>query len=389
MSNNEKITLIAAGDVVPDLYGEENQFDLVKPILNGAEIAFGQLESILSARGSWQGGEMVLNEPSRKHKTRKFPEQNFSHETGGKLLADAGFNVMSFASNHAMRQSDEGMLDTLDVLRANDIVPVGAGRNIEEATRPAVFNVKGTTVGFLAYCSVVPRGQWATTQRAGVAPVRANTAYEQYDWQPGTPPHVVSWANEEDLQGMVRDIQALRNRVDVVVVSHHWGIHFTPAIIAQYQYQVGHAAIDAGADIVLGHHPHVLKGIEVYNGKPIFYSLANLKMRIPANLFPLDTGGRYATMLNHRFEISPEHTEFAFPKDAVKTGLVKCEIFDKKIQRVALIPGWIRPDSNPEPLRRNDPRSQEVMDYLAWLCREEKLATELAWEGDEIRVLLP
>lgn len=380
--------LIAAGDVVPDLYGDADQFALVRPLLQRGDITFGQLEAILSSKGTWQGGETVLDEPSRRRRDRDLPPRRFQPHEAGPLLADAGFNVMSFASNHAMRQSTEGMLDTLEVLGSNGIAAIGAGRDIGEATRPAIVEHDGTTVGFLAYCSVVPRGHWATPSRPGVAPVRASTAYEQYDWQPGTPPHVRSWADPEDLSGMVGDIQALRPKVDVLVVSHHWGVHFVPALIAEYQYEVGHAAIDAGADLIIGHHPHVLKGVEVYKGKAIFYSLGNLKMRIPARMFPRDLGGRYATILNHRFEIDPDHTEFAFPKDAVKSMLVKCVISNRTIERVSFLPVWIRNDSNPEPLAAADPRSGEVLDYIEWLCREEKLETEFVRDGDEITVVI-
>ena len=77
---------------------------------------------------------------------------------------------------------------------------------------------------------------------------------------------------------MVEDIKQVRSVADVVIVSMHWGIHFMPAKLATYQKEVGHAAIDAGADLIIGTHPHILKGIEVYKGKVIFYSLGNFAM---------------------------------------------------------------------------------------------------------------
>ena len=71
----------------------------------------------------------------------------------------------------------------------------------------------------------------------------------------------------------IDDIKKLRPLVDVLIVSQHWGVHFVPFVIATYQYEVGHAAIDAGADLIIGHHAHILKGIEVYKGKVIFFGM--------------------------------------------------------------------------------------------------------------------
>ena len=105
--------------------------------------------------------------------------------------------------------------------------------------------------------------------------MRASTFYEQVDWQPGTPPRIVTLANKDDLAAMVEDIKKVRPLVDVLIMSIHWGVHHVPAVIAMYQKEVGHAAIDAGVDIILGHHAHILKAVEVYKGKVIFYSIGN------------------------------------------------------------------------------------------------------------------
>ncbi len=380
------VTLVAVGDVTPEYEHADKQFDLTRPILKGADITFGQLESTLSLRGTRQLGSTPPNEPSRAPSGPVRPLAG-DPRLGGKILSDAGFNIMSFASNHTMGRSEDGMLDTLNVLKDNNIVVIGCGKNIEEATRPAIIERKGIKVGFLAYCSVVPRGQWATANRSGVAPVRASTAYEQFDWQAGTPPRIFTKAYPDDLAGMVEDIKKLRPQVDVLVVSHHWGIHFVPALIAMYQYEVGHAAIDAGADLIIGHHAHILKGIEVYKGKVIFFSLANFKMRFSASMLPSDTGGRYVTQSGYRYEIDPDHPGFAFPIDSIKTILVKCNIANKKIRRVAFLPLWINNDSYPEPLSCSDPRSDKVYRYMEWLCGDQGLDTKFSREGDEVVVL--
>jgi len=151
---------------------------------------------------------------------------------------------------------------------------IGAGADIEEARKPAIFEVKGTRVGFLAYNTICFKGYEARTNKLGCVPLRAWTAYHQIKpEQPATPCEVGTWAYDDDLEAMLADIRKLRPQVDVVAISIHWGIHMLPKTIAMYQAQIAYAAIDAGADIIFGHHPHILKGIEVYKGKVIFYSL--------------------------------------------------------------------------------------------------------------------
>jgi poly-gamma-glutamate capsule biosynthesis protein CapA/YwtB (metallophosphatase superfamily) len=150
------------------------------------------------------------------------------------------------------------------------------GDDIEEARKPAIFERDGTRIAFLGYCSVSPKSYYAVPGRAGVAPMRAITHYEPLeDDQPGTPCKIMTWPLKRDLDALVADVERVRPHVDIVVVSLHWGIHHLRGQIADYQPAVPRAAIDAGADIILGHHPHIVKGIEVYRGKGIFYSIGD------------------------------------------------------------------------------------------------------------------
>jgi poly-gamma-glutamate synthesis protein (capsule biosynthesis protein) len=254
---------------------------------------------------------------------------------------------------------------------------------------------------------VVPRGFEAREDKSGLAPVRATTSYEQVDWQAGTPPRIVTKANPDDLAAMIEDIKKLRPSVDVLVVSMHWGVHFVPAVIAMYQYEVGHAAIDAGADIIIGHHAHILKGIEVYKGKVIFFSLCNFQMDMfldgPVARQMAAAQNRPATFSAtidsqnrrvgpgldpaRRYEVDPDYPTYACPIDSQKTILVKCNIADKKIQRVAFLPLWMSKEGKPEPLSHSDPRSDEVYHYMEWLCKDQRLDTKFSREGDEVVVL--
>ena len=388
MTTENTVILVAVGDVGPKRAHAEEVFDLTRAILRGADITFGQLESNLSLRGTQQL-HMGLG--------------SIAHPRVGEALAGAGFDVMSFASNHGLDYSEEALLDTLDVMQRNKIEIIGAGRDIFEARRPAIFERKNTRVGFLAYCSVVPKGFDARNNKSGVAPVRASTAYEQADWQPGTPPRIVTKAFPDDLEAMVGDIRSLRQQVDVLVVSMHWGVHFVPSIIAGYQYEVGHAAIDAGADIIIGTHAHILKGIEVYRGKAIFFSLCNFCMDLPiagpvatamaaAMQRPVITDVKidrqnYCQIGHYAWEVDPEYPTYAFPADSRKSILVKCQIRDKKLSSVSFLPLWISKNGRPTPLPQSDPRSDEVLNYMKWLCKDQRLNTGFVREGDEIRVV--
>ena len=361
-------TLLAVGDIGPLREDAEVLFDATRDLLRAADITFGQLEKCISERGTQQ---LYLAKSLARVKPRV-----------AAVLADAGFDVVSFATNHTMAYSAEGLFDTIDALSHHGVQVIGAGENIAAARRPAIFEVGGMTVGFLAYCSVVPRGFEAKEAKPGLAPVRVRTFYEQRDWQPGTPPHIVTQAYPEDVAAMAGDIAALRPQVDVLVVSHHWGIHYVPAMIAEYQFEVGHATIDAGADLVLGHHPHILKGIEVYKSKPILYSIGSFALEHPLK----DLRGTELEMLLKQYNLSidPRWERYAFPVDAQKTVLVKCTLAHGTITRVALVPAWINPQAQAEPLAADDPRGDEVLAYLRWLCDYYSLDTTLCRDGAEI-----
>jgi len=243
-----------------------------------------------------------------------------------------------------------------------------------------IFERNGTRIGFLAYCSVLPKGYDARAGKSGCAPLRASTVYEQIDWQPGTPPRIVTHADKNDMAAMVEDIRKLRPQVDVLFVSMHWGVHYVPGVIAMYQKEAGYAALDAGADMIMGHHAHILKGIEVYKGKVIFYSMCNLVMP--------NVRGRKGTLGHSLYNIKedPEYPDYTFPVDSRKSLIAKIQLSGKKIARVSFLPLWINKHAQPEMLLRADKRSDEVLNYMEWCCQSQGLNAKLTRDGDEIVV---
>ncbi len=235
-------------------------------------------------------------------------------------------------------------------------------------------------MAFLGYSSVCPKGYEAGADKPGCAVVRVSTFYEQIDWQAGTPPRIVTFANKDDLAVMVDDIRKTRAQADVLVLSIHWGVHFVPALIADYQREVGHAAIDAGVDLILGHHAHILKGIEVYKGKVIFYSLANFAHESPA----LHSSGMHKM---YGWEIDPEWSAYAFAPDSRKTIMAKCIMSKKGIERVSFLPALINKQAEPQVVRRADEGFDGVLGYMEKISRDQGLDTRYSVEGDEVVIL--
>jgi hypothetical protein len=360
----DNVTIYAVGDILPHRDTGDFLLTHVASILNQADITFCQIETPFS------GGEL----------RRVGHAETLAGPSDVAALVKAGFKVCSFASNHCYWAGDQGILDTMDVLGRNNIQVIGVGRNIVEARQPAILERHGTKVAFLAYNSVLAPKSEARVDKPGCAPVRVSTTYEQVDWQPGTPPRIVTWADKDDLSAMTDDIRKARQQADVVVVSIHWGVHLVPGLIATYQYEVGHAAIDAGADLILGHHPHILKGIEVYKGKVIFYSMGNFAFCSPV------LGAQSTFKPLYKVKPDPDYPNYFFPPDCRKSMLVKAVISNKKIEKVFFLPVMINGQAQPELLPQGDKRGDEVCEYVEWACRDQNLNTNFFREGDEVIV---
>lgn len=172
-------------------------------------------------------------------------------------LKDAGIDIVSLANNHMKDQGSAGITSTVLALNEVGMLHVGAGQNLDEARRMQIVTVPSklakrdpVTIGFLAYndADVVPQTYHAKSQQSGT--------------------------NIMDIEHLKQDVEASRSKVDVLIVSMHSGTEYVD--YANDRQQVfARAAIDYGADMVVGHHPHVLQPIEVYKGKYIFYSLGN------------------------------------------------------------------------------------------------------------------
>jgi len=183
----------------------------------------------------------------------------------------------------------------------------------------------------------------------------------------------------------VNDIRQAKSQADLVILSLHWGIHFIPAVIADYQREVARAAIDAGADLILGHHAHILKGVEVYSGKVVFYSLCNFALDLSPTKEILESPGhKEISVLNVSWQPDPEYPTYFLPPDSRKTMIAKCVISNKEIKSVSFLPTYINKQSQPEILNSQDERFGEVVGYMEEISQDQGLNAKYVIEGDEV-----
>lgn len=166
------------------------------------------------------------------------------------IFQEMKLDLVSLANNHALDFGRDALMDTIETLDQAGISHIGAGENLEQAKNFVIKEINGIKVGFLGATRVIPVPEWAATQQRG------------------------GMLSTYDPSVLLSSISELRSQCDYLVVYVHWGIERaeTPE---SYQRTLGQQYIDAGADLVVGSHPHVLQGIEYYKGKPIIYSLGN------------------------------------------------------------------------------------------------------------------
>lgn len=237
----EEIVINAVGDIMlagkwaPLLRqkGYDHPFNGVRTELLSGDINLANLESPVATGG-------------QEYSEKKF---RFRAEPAvAKAMRAAGFNLVTLANNHSMDFGGEALAETVQHLSDAGIAWVGAGENLDEARKMALYTIKGKKIAFLGYSLTQPIEFFAGKNRPGTAP-----GYEKL---------------------VTTDIASARSQADYVIVSFHWGKEAT-GIVQQYQRTAAHKAIEAGADVIIGHHPHVLQGIERYKTGIIFYSLGN------------------------------------------------------------------------------------------------------------------
>lgn len=237
------ITIAAVGDMIFDRKvkelikkeGGQAPLAVVADRLSKADVAIGNLESTIADSGE-------------KNETKDVTFRG--HPAGIEGLKLAGFDALSLANNHMLDYGPEPLEDTVAALDEAGIGHAGAGENKNAAWKPATIDVDGTKVAYLAFTHVLPAGFLASDSRAGVA------------------------SGKMDLSLIDEAVREAKNTHDYVIVSFHWGVEYEDFANGD-QVMKARRVIDAGADMVLAHHPHVIQGVEFYNDKLIAYSLGD------------------------------------------------------------------------------------------------------------------
>lgn len=285
--------------VLQDL-GYDYPFEQVKHLFTDSDIVIGNLEGPLTNRDT------------------PFSDKEYLFKTPPELVAPAlkkaGFTIMNLANNHIMDFGTGGMTDTLHALHQVGIETVGVGDNLQQARHGTVVTVKNMKIGFLSYSLTFPKKFWASDSRAGTA-----------------------FGHEHQIRA---DVRQMKKYVDILVVSYHWGREKTMEL-RDYQPILAHAAIDEGASLVLGHHPHVLQAVEQYRHGAILYSLGNF------------TFGSYSK--------------------AAETSMVATAIFDgDRLQGLELVPiNVLNVDVNFQPRLLQEADADRVIDRLNQLSQRQ------------------
>ena len=213
-------------------FGVDYPFDSTRLVLSETHLTLGNLEAPFTKTGT----------QFEKTFTFKVPPAYCQS------LVNAGFDVVTLANNHILDYGIEGLKNTLATLDSFGISHCGAGLDLAQAKKPAIIERNGFRVAFLGYSLTFPEEFWATRSHGGTC-----------------------FPSEKILKSSIQQCDSL---ADITVVTFHWGAELMTSP-KEYQKQLAHKSIDWGADLVIGHHPHVLQGLEIYKNRLIAYSLGN------------------------------------------------------------------------------------------------------------------
>lgn len=297
-------------------------------------------------------------------------------------LGRAGISVVTVANNHANDYGWDGMRESLAALDAAGMPHVGAGPTIDDALRPATLSAAGRRVAFLGLSCTSAGHFGADGDRPGLAGIRIAQSYVvdtvTIDEQPGMVPFVETRAIPEDVERAAAAVAAVKKDADLVIVAIHWGVSYgwlplNQSELCSYEQPLGRALVEAGADAVIGHHPHVLHGIELYRQRPIFYSVGNFLFhrhegrRGRASYPPYLTGPR----IPGRGEMTRYgcYVRLSWESQAQPAG-------------VLLVPLWLDERGEPEPAPRE--RADFALDVVEGLSHKFGTRFERGPEGLQV-----
>ncbi len=367
--------LLLLGDLILDEPDPDSFFAPSRALLGEADLVVGHVEVPHTSRGVPSSVDIPAPPADPDHLA---------------ALARAGVDVATLAGNHIFDSGPAGIEDTIAELRRLGIATAGAGMNIDEARAPAIVEADGLRVGVLSYNCVGPRESRATSRKAGCAALDVLTHYELDYAGPGGPPRIYTFVTPESLEVLRGDVLALREVVDVVVVAFHKGIGHLPVVVPAYERELARTAIDCGADVVVGHHAHILRGIELYRGKPVFHGLGNF-VAVTHALTPSGGGADELAAWSQRrrelFGFAPDRAMpfYPFHPESRNTMVADCRISADGEIEAGFVPCWIDDQGRPVPV---GPASggEAVAAYVERISTAAGFSTSFAWDGERVLI---
>jgi poly-gamma-glutamate capsule biosynthesis protein CapA/YwtB (metallophosphatase superfamily) len=341
------LSIALTGDLILDVPEPDHWLSGIALILRAADVAIGHLEIPHTNRGVEMAGDVPA--PG-------------ADPAALAALPRAGFTAVSLAGNHMADQGADGISDTLAGLAQAGLLACGAGLDLQQARAPALINHKKGRIALLSYNCVGPESSWAGAAQAGCAYLRIDTA----DGSPVRPVAPLQSVTAEARSMLQDDIAAIRDSADIVIVALHKGIVHTPAKLAEYERPLAHAAVDCGADVVVGHHAHILKGIEIYRGKPIFHGLGNGCV-VTRALSPGQSHPQRAAWVQRRkelfgFEPDPAYELAPFHPQAINAMVARLVWNRDGQMQAGVVP--VHVEAPGRPLRADDDRAVEIVAYV-------------------------
>lgn len=345
--NNVPFDIRLTGDLVLDVPDAVHWLSGIAPDIRAAGLAIGHLEVPHTARGEEMEGDVPA------------PGADPANLAA---LADAGFDAVTLAGNHMADCGAIGIADTRAELDRLGIKSCGAGANLIEARAPVLLDAGGRTMALLSYNCVGPEDGWAAADQAGYAYLPIATE----DGSPVRPIAPLTEMTQHARDILTFDIARARSTADLVIVAMHKGIVHVPARLAPYERPIAHAAIEAGADVVVGHHAHILRGIEFHRGKPIFHGLGNGCVVTHALSPGQDHAARAAWVERRKalfgFEPDPAYTLAPFHPEAVNAMIAQLLWAKDGGIEVRIIP--VHVEAPGRPVRVHGEAARAVADYV-------------------------
>ncbi len=326
------LDFIFAGDLVLDEPRPDYWLGGIAPLTVAADIAIGHLE---------------VPHTRRCVESRADVPAPGADPANLAALQRAGFDAVTLAGNHMADCGAPGIADTAAELTRLGIAHAGAGANLDAARRPAFLGRPPRRIALLSYNCVGPQAGWASATSAGCAYVRIAAA----DGGEISPTASLQSPDPESLSQMQADIAAACGDGSFVVVALHKGLVHTPARLAPYERPVAWAAIDAGAQVVVSHHAHLIRGMEYYRGKPIFHGLGNGCV-VTRALSPGQDNPARALWVERRkklfgFEPDPGYWLAPFHPDAVNAMLGRLKWHDDGRIEAGFVPVHVEAPGRP------------------------------------------